>query len=102
MKTLRFITLVTVVLITATTSSFAQSALKDRFGELVFTGGAWLNSPSKIWVEDEGSKVQKGTSFLIKIMGDIYLNQNFALGLYTNFCPGYNHQSLQDEQIRNV
>lgn len=79
--------------------SHAQESLslKDRKMEIVFTGGGWLSVPSKIWVGDMGDYTTKNTSALIKAMGDVYINPNFALGLYLNFCPGYTHQNISSD-----
>ena len=76
--------------------SYSQESLslKDRKVEVVFTGGAWLNTPSKIWVDDIGDYSTKSISALIKAMGDVYLNPHFALGLYLNFSPGYTHNNI--------
>ena len=75
-------------------NSFSQISLKDRSAELVFTGGGWLNAPSKIWVGDIDDYDTKSVSALLRIMGDVYINPYFTVGLYLNMSPGYTHISI--------
>lgn len=71
----------------------SQTTLNNRLTEITFTGGAWLNIPGAIYYERTDSEFKKSISPLLKVMGDVYINKHFAIGLYLNYSP-YNHPNL--------
>jgi len=99
MKTIKLSFLINIILVLTLNPNqgYSQESLKDRIIELTFTGGAWLNSPSKIWIGDIGEMSSKSISPLFKLMGDAYINKNFAIGAYINYGLGNTNDLLPDD-----
>ncbi len=97
LKTLKICLFFGLIIILMQTECYSQESLKERKLELVLTGGAWLNAPSEIWVGDIDDYSSKSVSALIKAMGDVYINPNFAIGLYLNLSPGYSHENISSD-----
>jgi len=98
MKTIKLSFLITIILVLTINQNqvYSQESLKDRIIELTITGGAWLNSPSKIWIGDIGEMSSKSISPLFKLMCDAYINRNFAIGAYINYDLGHTNDLLPD------
>ena len=96
-KKLKYFLFIGLAVIIGQTECYSQKSLKERKIELIITAGAWLNAPSKIWVDDINDYTGKNVSALIKAMGDVYINPNFALGLYLNIGPGYSHKNISSD-----